>query len=589
MARVTVVGAGQAGCQLALGLLHSGHDVTLVSDRSPDEIRAGAVLSSQCMFGSAVATERELGIDHWSGQCPDIGAVAITVTGANGCGWSAPLSVPAQAVDQRVKCAAWAEEVQDRGGTLVVRSADVPYLEECARTQDLVVIATGRGDLGRLFAPNHERSPFDRPQRVLALTYLTGMAPRPEGAAVSFTLVPGVGEFITLPGLTTTGPCDILVFEGIPGGPMDCWDDVTDAEQHLERSLELLAKFAPAEYDRCTDATLTDTGGVLRSRFTPQVRMPVATLPSGRAVLGLGDAVVLNDPVTAQGANLAAHAATYYLDAINRRGDGVFDEIWMQSTFEKFWRGWAQWSVEWTTSMLAPRTDNQLALLAEAAENPELAAAFAEGFDDPRQFFQWWFDGEAAARLCAEKRIAQTGRFQVADLRRALGQYATGVAVITARGPDGRRVGMTANSFTSVSMDPPLVLWCPGKNAPSLPAFTEATHFAVNVLAADQEHLCRQFSTPAADKFAALELIDGKGGTPVLPEALARFECRTVQCLDAGDHLIVIGEIECFETRGGRPLVFHDGALHAGWPEAAARVDAAGARASAGRRGARDA
>jgi flavin reductase (DIM6/NTAB) family NADH-FMN oxidoreductase RutF len=393
------------------------------------------------------------------------------------------------------------------------------------------------------------------------------MQARSHGTAVSFTLVPGVGEFITVPALTASGPCDILVFEGMPGGPMDCWDDITEAEQHLERSLELLAKFAPAEFDRCHDVALTDDGGVLRSRFTPRVRGPVASLPSGRTVLGIGDAVVLNDPVTAQGANLAAHAASYYLDAINRHDDRSFDEEWMRSTFEKFWRGWAQWAVEWTNSMLAPLADHQLALLAEAGENSALAEAIANGFDDPRQFFQWWFDAGAAARIRFEKRVAHTGRFDPQELRRALGQYATGVAVITARGVDGRRVGMTANSFTSVSMNPPLVLWCPGKNAPSLPAFTEATHFAVNILGADQEHLCRQFSTPAPDKFAELELVEGKGGTPVLPGAIARLECRTVQCLEAGDHVVILGEIENFDAPGGAPLVFHAGALRGDWTE----------------------
>jgi flavin reductase (DIM6/NTAB) family NADH-FMN oxidoreductase RutF len=515
------------------------------------------------MFDSALAAERELGLD-WTGQCPDIDVATITVAGDKPCTWSAPLPAPAQAVDQRLKFAALIEQVKAHGGTVVVHAAEPADLEEYAHTHDLVVVATGRGEIGRLFPPDHERSPFDRPQRALALTYVTGMEPRADGSAISLTLLQGVGECLTLPALTTSGRCDILVFEGIPGGPMDCWDDVTDPDQHLERSLELLAKFAPAEFERCANVKLTDSGGVLRSRFTPRVRMPVAALPSGQPVLGIGDAVVLNDPITAQGANLAAHAATYYLDSINRNSTGTFDEAWMRRTFENFWRGWAQWAVEWTNSMLLPFSEHQADLLVEAADNPELAAAIAGGFDDPRQYFQWWFDAEAAARFRAEKRAARSGRFDPRDLRQALGQYATGVAVITARGEDGRRVGMTANSFTSVSINPPLVLWCPGKNAPSLPTFTEATHFAVNILGADQEHLCRQFSTPAADKFAALELVEGKGGTPVLPGAVARFECRTVKCVEAGDHIIILGEIENYEAAGGSPLIFHAGALRGG-------------------------
>ncbi|MGQ4599035.1 flavin reductase [Nocardia sp. R6R-6] len=561
MVRVAIIGAGQSGGQLALGLLQQGHEVTLVSDRTPEEIRTGNVMSSQCMFDSALITERDLGIDLWSAECPEINSIALTMAGDSPYTWSAPLAAPARSVDQRIKCAAWVEQVEAEGGKVVTEALDVATLEEYARTHDLVVVATGKGDLGRLFPPDPSRSPFDRPQRVLALAYVTGMQPRPDGSAVSMTFIPGVGEYFTLPALTTSGPCDIMVFEGIPGGPLDCWDDVSEPEQYLERALEMLAKFVPSEFERCGNVALTDAGGVLRGRLTPQVRVPVATLPSGRPVLGMGDAVVLNDPITGQGANLAAHAASYYLDNIVRNQSGYFDAAWMRQTFEKFWRGWAQWTVEWTNSMLTAPPQHRVELLAEAVDNPGIAAAIANGFDDPRQFFQWWFDADAAARLRAEKQAAQDGRFDGRELRRALGQFATGVTVVTARAANGHKVGMTANSFTSVSMDPPLVLWCPGKNAPSLPAFTEATHFAISVLAADQEHLARQFSTPAADKFAEVDLVEGTGGTPVLPGAVAQFECRTVQCLDAGDHVIFIGEVESFRANSGDPLIFHSGQL----------------------------
>ncbi|WP_033290687.1 flavin reductase [Amycolatopsis jejuensis] len=560
MTRVAVVGAGQAGAQLALGLLRRGHDVTLVSDRSPDDLRRGAVLSSQCMFDSALAVERQLGLDRWAAECPDIMAFRMTVPGTT---WSAPLEGPARSVDQRVKLPVWIEQFAAEGGTVVLGPAGVTELEDHARTHDLVVVATGTGELGRLFAPDPARSTHDRPQRVLALTYVHGMTPLDDGVpAVSYTAIPGVGEYFTLPALTTSGPCDIMVFEGIPGGPMDRWDDVTESGAHLERSLDLLKEFAPHEYERCAAVRLTDDGGVLRGRITPGVRRPVAYLPSGRPVLGIGDAVVLNDPISGQGANLAAHAAGHYLEAVERH-DGAFDAAWMNRTFEQFWRGWAQWTVEWTTAMLAPPRPHVQELLAEAAEVPGIAAAIANAFDDPRQAFRWWFDESAATRFRTEMRAAQDGRFDRREFRTALGQYATGVAVVTARGADGRKVGMTANSFTSVSMDPPMVLWCPGKNAPSLPAFSEATHFAVNVLAADQEHLSRQFSTPSADKFAELELTDGTGGAPVLPGAVARFECRTVRCVDAGDHVVFLGEVENFCAPGGVPLVFHGGLLRA--------------------------
>ncbi|MGC5013434.1 flavin reductase family protein [Streptosporangium sp. DT93] len=149
-------------------------------------------------------------------------------------------------------------------------------------------------------------------------------------------------------------------------------------------------------------------------------------------------------------------------------------------------------------------------------------------------------------------------------MRDALGQFATGVAVITAVTGRGDRLGVTVNSFTSVSLDPPLVLWCLSRRAPSAPAFAEAGRFAVNVLAADQEHLSRRFATPLPDKFAGVETRLTPAGVPVLAGTLAHFACRTVTTYEGGDHLIFVGEVEHFHgTPGGEPLVFHSGTYRA--------------------------
>ncbi|MFI0156039.1 styrene monooxygenase/indole monooxygenase family protein [Streptomyces lydicus] len=563
MRRIAVVGAGQAGAQLALGLQAHGYDVTLVTDRDPDEIRRGPVMSSQCMFDTALQSERELGLHHWEDQAPDISGIAFSLIGPHGTpdvSWRAPLEGPAHSVDQRVKCAAWIEKFADGGrGEIVLHQAGVSDLEWYARTHDLVVVSTGKGELSQLFPRNSELSPYDRPRRALALTYVTGTAPREGEDAVHYRLVPGVGEFFSFPALTTTGPCDIMVFEGVPGGPMDCWDDIRTPEDHLTRSLEILHRFFPDAYERYRHARLTDSGGVLRGRLTPTVRHPVARLASGRHVLGMADAVVLNDPITGQGSNNAAQAATHYLDSILRHGTAEFTPQWMQRTFDNFWRGWAQWAVGWTNSLLTDLSPHHRDLLTAAAEVPAVAGALAAGFDDPRTLYRWWFEEAEAHRFLTEKRAQHAARFEGRELRHALGQYATGVTVVTARAPDGRNVGMTANSFTSVSLNPPLVLWCPGKNSPSLPDFTDASHFAVHILAADQHHLSRQFATPADDKFRGTPTTPGIAGTPLLDGAVARFQCRTVQRLDAGDHIIFLGEVEQYEADGGTPLVFHSG------------------------------
>ena len=515
------------------------------------------------MFESALETERALGLDFWRDACPPVQGMAVAV--ADGAGgraveWAARLDGPAQSVDQRLKIPGWLAELERRGGELVVREAGVDQLEEYARSHELVVVATGKGPLGGIFARDAEKSPYETPQRALALTYVSGMTARPGFSAVCFNVVPGVGEYFVFPALTTTGPCEIMVFEGVPGGPMDCWDDVRTPEQHLERSLWILESFFPWEAERCREVALTDPNGVLRGRLAPTVRHPVAQLPSGAPVLGMADAVVLNDPITGQGSNNAAKCAEIYLASILEHGAAPFDARWMQQAFDRYWRGYAQWVVSWTNALLAPPRPHVLTLLEAAQDLPGLAATVANGFDDPRTFYPWWFDAGEAERLVATKRAQEAaGALDPRGLRRALGQFATGVTVITTRGEDGRRVGVTANSFTSLSLDPPLVLWCLAKSAPSRAAFDACTHFAVNVLSAGQHHLSRQFATPAEDKFAGVATAEGVGGVPLLDGALAHFVCRNVRQLDAGDHVIAIGEVERYETFDGEPLVFHSG------------------------------
>lgn len=153
----------------------------------------------------------------------------------------------------------------------------------------------------------------------------------------------------------------------------------------------------------------------------------------------------------------------------------------------------------------------------------------------------------------------ETPAFDAGEFRRALGSFATGVTVITARSTDGRPVGLTANSFNSVSLDPPLVLWSLAKNALSRPAFEAATHWAVHVLAADQEALSARFARRGDDKFADLPLTNGIGSAPLLENCAARFQCRTAFRYDGGDHVIFVGEVLDFERRETAPLVFHAG------------------------------
>jgi flavin reductase (DIM6/NTAB) family NADH-FMN oxidoreductase RutF len=145
------------------------------------------------------------------------------------------------------------------------------------------------------------------------------------------------------------------------------------------------------------------------------------------------------------------------------------------------------------------------------------------------------------------------------ELRRALGRFATGVTVVTTSGADGELAGLTANSFSSVSLDPPLILWSLGSNAASLPSFMRAGWFAVHVLGSHQQALSNRFATPADDKFAGLDVRAGLGGCPLLMDSLAHFECSVYDRVPAGDHVIFLGRVERMTHRDGEPLMYHAG------------------------------
>jgi hypothetical protein len=398
--RITIVGGGQSGLQLGCGLLDHGYEVEIVQNRTAEDIRTGKVLSSQCMFDRALENERELGLNFWEKDCPTVDSINFVVPAPDAPGqkaieWNGRLDRYAQAVDQRVKIPGWMAEFERRGGQLTIHEATIDDLEAYAKASDLVIVAAGKGDIAKLFERDAEKSPYDKPQRALALTYVKGMVPRPGHSAVCFNLIPGVGEYFVFPSLTTSGPCEIMVLEGIPGGPMDCWKDVRSPEEHLAKSKWILDTFLPWEAERCRNIELTDDNGILSGAFAPTVRKPIGRLPSGAIVLGMADAVCLNDPITGQGSNNASKAAKAYMEAILAHGDRPYDAAFMQATFDTYW-AYAQYVVGWTNALLQPPPPHVLQIMGSAQAYPELARRIANGFDNPVDLFPWFAVPEEA-------------------------------------------------------------------------------------------------------------------------------------------------------------------------------------------------
>ena len=164
-------------------------------------------------------------------------------------------------------------------------------------------------------------------------------------------------------------------------------------------------------------------------------------------------------------------------------------------------------------------------------------------------------------------RKARPPSFTAPEFRRALGMFATGVTIVTARGADGSLVGLTASSFNSVSLEPPLVLWSLSRQAGSMPTISSGSHYAINILAADQRALAERFASRGTERFAGVAFSGGIAGAPLIDGAVATFECFNRSRYEEGDHVIFVGEVErCSHREGASPLLYHGGKFYTEHP-----------------------
>jgi len=420
MRKVTIVGAGQCGLMVGVGLVRKGYDVQILSNQTPQEIRNGRVTSSQTMQNTAIQCERELGLCLWDDIHHAYDGFQFNIINPENNDYVSSFDrrlgaqngvdgLLMQSVDQRVKIPSWIYRFEELGGQMIYEEADISSLERYAEESDLVLVASGKGEIGSLLERDDEKSVFDKPQRALGLAYVKNMGPIKSyqngeiHRGLCWNAHPGVGEYFSLNALSISGECDIMVFEGVPGGPMDILDTRDGPETYLKNCKQILAQYFPAQAERCKNIELTDELGILSGRFPPTIRKPILHLPSGKIAMGIGDTVCLNDPVTGQGSCNAAKSAKVVLDAIFSQGREEFDESWMQTTFDTFWNK-AKYCVEWTNAILGEPGAAQMKLITAANDSQDMANWMFAGFDDAEHYFPYFFDEKAADSLIAKIR-----------------------------------------------------------------------------------------------------------------------------------------------------------------------------------------
>lgn len=446
MRSVAIIGAGQAGLLTAHGLVKAGYDVTLYSDKTPDDfLNKARPTGTAARFDMSLDYERELGLNHWEEEaprgegvhltfCPTPGNILVTLLGR--------FNDYFMAIDLRLQSARWLEDLVDRGGKVEYEAVTVPRLEEIAAANDLTIVAAGRGDIHKLFPRVDSRSTYHKPQRKLAMVNTHGQKMGFDGTdmlPVKFNFFGDSGEAFWVPWYhKDKGPGWSMLFEAKEGGPLDKFDGVKTGEEAVDVGRQVVKDTVPWDYEWCKDMELLDENSWLVGKFTPEVRSTVGTLPNGMKVMSIGDTAMSLDPIGGQGANNGNKMARTVVDGILAQEDRSFDEAWMNATFEAFWARHHYINM-FNNMLLEPLTDPGKELLiaqygstgraGHTSGAQKIANLFCENFNDPKLITEAFADMKKARALIAEQtgkpwwRAALAGRLAIGkqQIRQKLG------------------------------------------------------------------------------------------------------------------------------------------------------------------------
>ena len=403
MANIGIIGSGIAGLQLGLTLQKYGVTTTIYAERTPEQQLGRPLSNLVCRNAPTRARERQLRVNHWDSPIYDMVRLSLSVQGPQTIAFSGQLPAPAQLVDMRIYWARLLEDFASRGGSVVMRTLQTSELDRLATQHDLVVVASGRANLSTIFPRVPEHSPFTCPQRLVIGGLFRGIA-YSEPRALEVVINPGHGEMIAAPiysfepNLTGIG---ILINSGGAFEPLRHLKYADDPAAWVNAVLGVLREFGPSIYER-VDPDRFDLARPLDlgyAAITPTVRRGYAELPSGRWVMALGDAHVVMDPITGQGANTASHGARVLAEAI--RDADRFDRPFCERV-EREIAAYAIAVSDAANARLRPPLPHYRQLLGASAKHQALADMYGDGFDHPDRFWAITSSPERTAALLSE-------------------------------------------------------------------------------------------------------------------------------------------------------------------------------------------
>jgi hypothetical protein len=416
--KIAIIGAGIAGLVTAHDLLKNGYDVTIYSDRTPEDwLNKSRPTGTAGRFAPALAYERELGLNHWDREFPPVDGAYLVFAMKPPVPFislAGKLSAPGAAIDVRLQSYRWLNDFVERGGKLCIESIDIPRLDALSADYDLTIVAAGKADIAGLFERNAERSVYKTPQRNLAMVIVKncGNFDKIPYNPVKFNLTAPYGEAFWAPYYhKTEGAVWNLLFEPKPNTPMDRFTGAKSGAEVVTIAREVIKELFPWDYDWFKNAELADENSWLIGALTPTVRSPVGKLPSGRVVTGVGDTLTTLDPIAGQGANNGYRMARNLVQSIVRRGTQAFDAAWMSETFEAYYADSGKATITFNNLLLEPLTSaGQQLLIAQYGSNGKpgtaqqaIADAFCENFPDPRLYTHLLTDTAKAREFIREK------------------------------------------------------------------------------------------------------------------------------------------------------------------------------------------
>lgn len=421
MSKIAVVGAGPAGCIVSFALVKAGYDVTLYSDRTPDQwLNHSRPTGSAYLFDEVIDIERTLGMDHWSATSfrgagflfdgiTTVGADVFTMSGRNEFGRRGA------AIDQRMRTSRWVADIEGIGGHLVIESVTLDRLDEIASTNDLTILAAGKADLGKAIDIDWDRAQFDKPQRNLAMAIVRSknghvrdwFADRVPFVPVKFNRIDDAGEYFWVPyEHKTAGATMSILLEARPGGIIDRFKDCASGQDVVDAACSIIRDTAPWESHIADDMEYVGDGddfAWLTGRFPPTVRKAFGRTPSGGLVAPVGDTAISFDPICGQGGQFANRSAQFMAERIiaNDQDNGPIDEAFLLDVNRSLWVNYGKAACAFNNHFLEPADESTRAVMATAGKNPMAGDAFFNGFARPDRMVPILKDPAAAASFHA--------------------------------------------------------------------------------------------------------------------------------------------------------------------------------------------